>query len=92
MLPLIMFALTTMLCEGRMGGKAERCLCQMKGKERVNPKLVETFKIFYPSASCSNTEILLTLKQGMKVCLDPKGNQGQKILFGSKLKKNAKGL
>ncbi|MCJ8746956.1 hypothetical protein PDJAM_G00147820 [Pangasius djambal] len=89
---LIIFALTAMVCEGRVEGKTERCLCQKKAQEKVRPALVETFEIFPPSASCSNTEIILTLKQGMKVCLDPKGNQGQKILIGQKQKKKAKGL
>ncbi|KAF4074364.1 hypothetical protein AMELA_G00238570 [Ameiurus melas] len=90
-LPLIIFALTAVLCEGWGGGKAVRCLCQKKTVEKVKPALVEKFEIFPPSASCSNTEIILTLKQGMKVCLDPEGNQGQKVLTGQKLKIESKG-
>ncbi|KAF5905593.1 C-X-C motif chemokine 9-like, partial [Clarias magur] len=64
----------------RVEVKAERCLCQTKAQERIRPALVKMFEIFPPSASCLNTEIILTLKQGRKVCLDPKGKQGQKIL------------
>ncbi|XP_060764075.1 C-X-C motif chemokine 11-1-like [Neoarius graeffei] len=90
-LSLIIFALTAVLCEGRVDGKAERCLCQKKAQERVRPALLKTFEIYPPSASCPDTEIVLILKQGMKVCLDPKGNQGQKILSGQKPMKKAKG-
>ncbi|GAA6090060.1 interleukin-8 isoform X2 [Tachysurus ichikawai] len=32
----IIFALTAMLCEGRIEGKAERCSCQKKAQERIN--------------------------------------------------------
>ncbi|XP_053466395.1 C-X-C motif chemokine 11-1 [Ictalurus furcatus] len=89
-LPLIVFALTAILCEGWGEGKAERCFCQKKALEKVRPALVKKFEIFPPSASCSNTEIILSLKQGMKVCLDPEGNQGQKVLIGQKLKIKSK--
>nr|AAN41455.1 interleukin-8 variant 3 [Ictalurus punctatus] len=90
-LPLIIFALTAILCEGWGEGKAERCFCQKKALEKVRPALVKKFEVFPPSASCSNTEIILSLKQGMKVCLDPEGNQGQKVLTGQKLKIKSKG-
>nr|AAN41454.1 interleukin-8 variant 2 [Ictalurus punctatus]AAN60105.1 interleukin-8 [Ictalurus punctatus] len=93
-LPLIIFALTAILCEVSAGwgeGKAERCFCQKKALEKVRPALVKKFEVFPPSASCSNTEIILSLKQGMKVCLDPEGNQGQKVLTGQKLKIKSKG-
>ncbi|KAM9447166.1 C-X-C motif chemokine 11-1-like isoform 1-T1 [Clarias gariepinus] len=86
-LSLVIFALTAMLCEGRVEEKAERCFCKTKAKERVRPALVKMFEIFPPSASCLNTEIILSLKHGMKVCLDPKGKQGQKFLSGQKQKK-----
>ncbi|KAK3538774.1 hypothetical protein QTP86_015902 [Hemibagrus guttatus] len=86
----IIFALTAMLCEGLIDGKAERCFCQKKTQEMVRPALVKTLEIFPPSASCAKTEIILTLKKGTKVCLNPDGNQGQKFLNGKRQKKKSK--
>ncbi|XP_058230349.1 C-X-C motif chemokine 9-like [Hemibagrus wyckioides] len=86
----IIFALTAMVCEGLIQGKAQRCFCQKNTQERVKPALVKTLEIFPPSASCAKTEIILTLKKGRQVCLNPDGSQGQKFLTGKKQKNKSK--
>ncbi|MCJ8746958.1 hypothetical protein PDJAM_G00147840 [Pangasius djambal] len=88
---LIIFGVTVMFCEGRIGGATERCLCQETNlQKRVKPVFVEKFEVFSPSASCSYTDIIITLKNGRKFCLDPNGKQGQWILSGQELKEKAK--
>ncbi|XP_072520940.1 chemokine (C-X-C motif) ligand 20 [Salminus brasiliensis] len=79
---LVIFGMTATLCAGRVGGQGERCLCKGRLLKRVRPKVVETFQPFYPSASCSKTEILIKLKIGKHVCLDPNGKQGKRMLQG----------
>ncbi|KAB5528579.1 hypothetical protein PHYPO_G00141850 [Pangasianodon hypophthalmus] len=89
---LIIFGVTVMFCEGRIGGTTERCLCQKTNlQKRVKPVFVEKIEVFSPSASCTYTDIIITLKNRRKFCLDPNGKQGQWILSGQELKEKAKG-
>ncbi|XP_053466605.1 C-X-C motif chemokine 9-like [Ictalurus furcatus] len=91
---LIIFGVTLMFCEGRIGGATERCSCQKtKLQKSVKPELVDRIEVFHPSASCSYTDIIITSKRGRKFCLDPNGKQGsvilrQKAQSGKKKKKN----
>ncbi|XP_060739415.1 growth-regulated alpha protein-like [Tachysurus vachellii] len=87
----IFFGVTAELCEGRIGGVTERCLCSKTTlQKRVKPALVQWINIFPPSASCSHTDIIITLKAGRKLCLDPNGKQGMGILSVQKQKKKTK--
>ncbi|KAI4871441.1 hypothetical protein NFI96_013069 [Prochilodus magdalenae] len=81
---LFIFGLSALLCAGRVGGQGERCLCRQKIRKHVKPQNVKAIEVFTPSPSCSKTEILITMKKGKKVCLDPKGKQGKNILQGKK--------
>ncbi|XP_017307331.1 C-X-C motif chemokine 9 [Ictalurus punctatus] len=90
---LIIFGVTLMFCEGRIGGATERCSCQKtKLQKSIMPELVDRIEVFHPSASCSYTDIIITSKRGRKFCLDPNGKQGNVILRqkaqGGKKKKN----
>ncbi|KAF5905594.1 C-X-C motif chemokine 10-like, partial [Clarias magur] len=81
LLLLIICGATVMFSEGRIGGTTERCLCQgAKLQKRVKPALVDKLEIFFPSASCSFTDIIITLKNGRKFCLDPNKKQGKAFL------------
>ncbi|XP_060764077.1 C-X-C motif chemokine 3-like [Neoarius graeffei] len=85
---LIIFGVTAMVCDGRIGRETERCLCQKtKLQKRVKHALVATLEVFPPSASCSYTDIIITLKKGRRFCLDPNGKQGRRILSGQKQKR-----
>ncbi|KAF7687459.1 C-X-C motif chemokine 9-like [Silurus meridionalis] len=89
---LIIFGATVMFCDGRIGGPSERCLCQKTNlQKRVKLQLVETVQVFNPSASCSYTEMIITLRNGRKFCLDLIGRQGRRILSGKNQKKQSKG-
>ncbi|XP_036454955.1 C-X-C motif chemokine 11-like [Colossoma macropomum] len=81
---LVIFGLTAMLCAGRVGGQGERCLCRGKIQKRVRLQNVQKIEKFYPSPSCSKTEIVISLKRGKTVCLDPDARQGKNILNGKK--------
>ncbi|KAL7836548.1 hypothetical protein AOLI_G00278320 [Acnodon oligacanthus] len=79
---LVIFGMTATLCAGRVGGQGERCLCRGKIQKRVSLRSVKTIETFYPTASCLKTEILISLKSGRRVCLDPDAKQGKNILKG----------
>ncbi|XP_047674677.1 chemokine (C-X-C motif) ligand 20 [Tachysurus fulvidraco] len=84
----IFFGVTAELCEGRIGGATERCLCPKTAlQKRIKPALLQWVNILPPSASCSHTDIIITLKTGRKLCLDPNGKQGMGILSGQRQKK-----
>ncbi|KAL6465574.1 hypothetical protein MHYP_G00257070 [Metynnis hypsauchen] len=79
---LVIFGMTATLCAGRIGGQGERCLCRGKIQKRVRFQNINMIEPFSPTASCSKTEILISLKSGRRVCLDPNAKQGKKILKG----------
>ncbi|XP_062873610.1 C-X-C motif chemokine 9-like isoform X2 [Trichomycterus rosablanca] len=86
----LLFGLTAKLRAGPVGELGERCLCQKTQQELRQHAVMTKANIFHPSPSCSKTEIVVTLKKGWKVCLDPYAKQGQMILSGQKLKPNFK--
>ncbi|XP_026885396.1 chemokine (C-X-C motif) ligand 20 [Electrophorus electricus] len=77
---LIIFGVTATLCAGSVGGPAERCLCAGTLVPTVKQRNIGKMETFLPSPSCSKTELVITLKRGKRVCLDPDGKQGQTIL------------
>ncbi|KAJ8261323.1 hypothetical protein COCON_G00170460 [Conger conger] len=49
-----------------------RCLCMDAGVNFIKPKLIKKVEAMYPSPSCQNLEIIVTLKgSGEKKCLNP---------------------
>ncbi|KAJ8261320.1 hypothetical protein COCON_G00170440 [Conger conger] len=49
-----------------------RCLCMDAGVNFIKPKLIEKVEAMYPSPSCQNLEIIVTLKgSGEQMCLNP---------------------
>nr|AXF84168.1 chemokine ligand 20a [Ctenopharyngodon idella] len=74
---------------GHGAGISQRCLCRGRMRKAMKPKYIHAAELFPPSASCSKTEIILTLNRkgkgkgrgkGLKVCLDPYEKQGRRLL------------
>ncbi|XP_051547334.1 chemokine (C-X-C motif) ligand 20 [Myxocyprinus asiaticus] len=94
----LVFGVSLTNCAAHVGGSAGRCLCHGTMLKSVKPGSVRTFRLFPPSASCSQTEILLTVKRkgmgkGMGkrwVCLDPSEKQGQMLISSKGLKRQNK--
>ncbi|XP_036919317.1 growth-regulated alpha protein [Sturnira hondurensis] len=47
-----------------------RCQC-LQTLQRIHPKLIQSVEVTPPGASCDQTEVIATLKNGQKVCLNP---------------------
>ncbi|XP_056312954.1 chemokine (C-X-C motif) ligand 20 [Danio aesculapii] len=94
LLCVLLFGMSLAQSVGHGGGVSQRCLCIGKPYESVNSRSIQAVDLFPPSPSCSNTEIILMVVKGRgkgrgkgngkrsKVCLDPNGKQGQRLLKG----------
>ncbi|NP_001108527.1 chemokine (C-X-C motif) ligand 20 precursor [Danio rerio] len=90
----LLFGMSLAQSVGHGGGGSQRCRCIGKPYKTVNPRSIQAVDVFQPSPSCSNKEIILTVVEGRgktkgkgsrkrsKVCLDPNGKQGQRLLKG----------
>ncbi|XP_067084276.1 C-X-C motif chemokine 11-1-like [Osmerus mordax] len=58
------------LVQGRLGGLQGKCLCQDDAR-RINPKLVTQVKVHPSSLFCPRKEVIVTLKNGTRKCLNP---------------------
>ncbi|XP_028362007.2 growth-regulated protein homolog [Phyllostomus discolor] len=56
-----------------------RCQC-LQTLQRINPKLIQSVKVTVPGASCDQTEVVATLKNGQAVCLNPEAPPVKKII------------
>ncbi|XP_062399260.1 C-X-C motif chemokine 2-like [Sardina pilchardus] len=75
----ILFAVSVTSSKGHIGGSLERCTCHGQ-RQRVKRQLIAKVQLLPPSVSCSKFEILVTLKNNKKACVDPKGKQGKRII------------
>ncbi|TFK09632.1 C-X-C motif chemokine 6 [Platysternon megacephalum] len=71
-----------------------RCSClRTTDKIVFGPNQLKTIEILPASASCENVEIIVNLKSGRQICLDPNASQIRNIfqqLIKKKGKKNDK--
>ncbi|XP_051971445.1 chemokine (C-X-C motif) ligand 20 [Xyrauchen texanus] len=71
----LVFGVSLTNCAAHVGGSTERCLCHGTMLKSVKPGSIRRFRLFPPSASCSQTEILLlNVKQKGKGKGKGKGN------------------
>ncbi|XP_036269857.1 growth-regulated protein homolog gamma-like isoform X3 [Pipistrellus kuhlii] len=47
-----------------------RCLC-LENLDRIHPKYIQSVKVTSPGPYCDKTEVIASLKNGQKVCLNP---------------------
>ncbi|XP_006025782.1 interleukin-8-like [Alligator sinensis] len=47
------------------------CKCIMIRSQYIHPKVYQSVEIFPPGSACRRTEVIITLKNGNKVCVDP---------------------
>ncbi|XP_074084554.1 growth-regulated alpha protein-like [Macrotis lagotis] len=64
-----------------------RCQC-VNTVQGVSPKTIASLKVIPAGASCANLEVIVTLKKGNRLCLNPEApgvkKIVEKILKGSK--------
>ncbi|XP_012515308.1 PREDICTED: platelet basic protein [Propithecus coquereli] len=56
-----------------------RCTC-VKTVSEIHPKNIQNLEIINPGAHCSNVEVIATLKNGRKICLNPEAPMIKKIV------------
>ncbi|KAM5339362.1 growth-regulated alpha protein [Glossophaga mutica] len=56
-----------------------RCQC-LQTRPRIHPKQIQSVKVIPPGASCDQTEVVATLKNGQEVCLNPEAPFVKKII------------
>ncbi|XP_030609923.1 growth-regulated alpha protein-like [Archocentrus centrarchus] len=57
-----------------------KCRC-LKNSKRVNRSLITDVQVFRPRPYCNKTEVIVTLKDGAKRCLDPEANSTKAALL-----------
>ncbi|XP_062399257.1 C-X-C motif chemokine 11-6-like isoform X3 [Sardina pilchardus] len=85
--------LACLLCVGVTGQRESkgRCRCQGKGVRFVPQQKIQTLVIYTPDHSCSNTEIIVTLKgNGGKKCIDLESDIAKKFMEKALAKMTAK--
>ncbi|XP_028363282.2 growth-regulated protein homolog isoform X3 [Phyllostomus discolor] len=56
-----------------------RCQC-LKTSQGIHPKHIQSVKVTVPGASCDQTEVVATLKNGQAVCLNPEAPVVKKMI------------
>ncbi|XP_045427684.1 platelet basic protein isoform X3 [Pipistrellus kuhlii] len=56
-----------------------RCTC-IQTTSGIHPKNIQTLKMFKAGPHCPNIELIATLKNGKKICLDPNAPMIKKII------------
>ncbi|XP_026573006.1 growth-regulated alpha protein-like [Pseudonaja textilis] len=64
-----------------------KCLCR-EGMLSVNMGRVAKIEYYRPTSSCDQEELLVTFKNGQKLCLNVKGDQGRRIKEAIMKKRN----
>nr|XP_033817832.1 interleukin-8-like isoform X2 [Geotrypetes seraphini] len=57
-----------------------RCQCIKTESSFIHPKNIEIVELYPSGAQCANMEVIATLKDGHRVCLDPSAPWVQKII------------
>ncbi|KAL0970142.1 hypothetical protein UPYG_G00237720 [Umbra pygmaea] len=57
-----------------------RCLCPQVHPGRIPYKLVKNVLLYSPRPHCSKTEVIIQLKDGHKICLDPNNHSAKMML------------
>ncbi|XP_036269895.1 platelet basic protein isoform X2 [Pipistrellus kuhlii] len=56
-----------------------RCMCTQT-TSGIHPRNIQTLKMFKAGTHCPNVEVIATLKNGKKICLDPNAPMIKKII------------
>ncbi|XP_051821505.1 interleukin-8 [Antechinus flavipes] len=57
-----------------------RCQCIKTYSKPFHPKLIKEMRVIDSGPHCSNTEIIVTVKDNRELCLDPNAKWVQRIL------------
>ncbi|XP_060688221.1 interleukin-8-like [Hemiscyllium ocellatum] len=67
------------LCMGKV--TQSRCKCTAVISHFISPRKYQHIDIFPQGSFCRKVEIIITLKDGKKVCVNPKSNWVKKVIY-----------
>ncbi|XP_031425831.1 C-X-C motif chemokine 11-like [Clupea harengus] len=76
---LLLLLMTALIANGVPMNTSQRCLCKGKLRDRVRCTNISGVRVVPASSSCDNKEIVVKLKKGRRVCLNPASRQGKAI-------------
>ncbi|XP_051866178.1 interleukin-8-like [Pristis pectinata] len=62
------------------GQKISRCRCVKVSSQFIHPSKFQHIDIFPPGPHCRRVEIVITLKKGIKVCVNPEATWVKKVI------------
>ncbi|XP_051893274.1 interleukin-8-like isoform X5 [Pristis pectinata] len=65
-------------------GAQGRCQCIQTSSHVIRPKVIQSLKYIPRGSHCENTEIIVTLKNKKKVCVDPDAKWLQFLITAKK--------
>ncbi|XP_076149153.1 alveolar macrophage chemotactic factor-like [Alosa pseudoharengus] len=76
---ILLLTLCTCMALAQNMDVSQRCTCRRVREKFVAPKQIMDIQILPPSHSCDKLEIVVSLKNGLQYCLNPKAENVQKI-------------
>ncbi|XP_036269911.1 platelet factor 4-like isoform X1 [Pipistrellus kuhlii] len=76
---LLQAVVAQVIAEPQEGGGDLQCLC-VKTSTGVHPKHIASMELIRAGLHCPNTQMIVTLKNGKKICLDPNTSVYKKII------------
>ncbi|AKT72844.1 Cy158.3 [Cynomolgus cytomegalovirus] len=71
--------LMTLIAHHQTAASELRCQC-LQVTQGIHPKNIQSMTITKPNGGCDRREIIATLKNGQKVCLNPEAPMMKKVL------------
>ncbi|XP_059844490.1 interleukin-8-like [Hypanus sabinus] len=68
----------------RIPGAQSQCKCIGTTSKFINPKIIRSLKYIPSGSSCERAEIIVTLKNEKKVCVDPDAKWLQALITAMK--------
>ncbi|KAE8630962.1 hypothetical protein XENTR_v10001030 [Xenopus tropicalis] len=68
----------------------QRCMCKGRGAERISTQHLKKLEVFPMSFGCDEIEVIVTMKSGSKICLNPQSKFANKLLSALRKKRSSK--
>uniref|UniRef100_A0A8C5QNJ6 Chemokine interleukin-8-like domain-containing protein n=1 Tax=Leptobrachium leishanense TaxID=445787 RepID=A0A8C5QNJ6_9ANUR len=67
----------------------QQCRCNGRLVNGVDPKSITRFEVFPPGSICDKVDIIVTMKSGKQICVNPKSKMVKNILSGYQIPSKA---
>ncbi|XP_063046755.1 C-X-C motif chemokine 11-1-like [Engraulis encrasicolus] len=86
---LLLLSLIASLALAQNNHGTERCTCRRIRPKLAPPKQILDIQILPPSPSCNKLEIVVTMKNGLQYCMEPKEEILQRVVRSLEKKNSA---